>query len=284
MFACVLSKLEQRNVCERMCDFLKSICVVSKAFTDPAEFWSVIKLSAPHQIDFIIIDYRIYQLDIFNPYKEMLRSGNIIPIVFYNDPYPEPDARAAYWKTKNKMYFVPHINSSVLDNLYPVWKKLEEYLNSPEVNPYLTVIRQNAALTDPCDKVSSFNIENFIKKSGLSSSRRKLLKIFYEHRGEELDSAFLCKRLWQNAGEKEKVLYAYIHDIRSALAKEGSVVLSLERTGKGTYVFYVKENANFMSAYKTATDILIQKKRHSIQFEAASAEYINSFPRTTNSD
>ena len=271
------------EIAKELCDFLESMCIITKLFSSPEDFWVSLKISKPGQVDFVIIDYRLYQLDVFNPYKEMQRQNNIVPIVFYNDPYPEPGSRAVYWKTKNKRYFAPYIQESFLDSLYPLWKRFETFLNSEEINPHLEVIRQAQPLHAFNDGVANFKLSSFIKMTKLTPSRAKLLEVFDAHRGEEMTVENICILVWGRSDKSAlQTFYSYVHDLRSVFEKEKSVSLSLERKQKGVYAFYVREKENPFSKYKTAMDFFTHKPTLNIKFKTVSEEYIKSFPRNAD--
>lgn len=273
MTAYLLVAERQRHVGEEICRYLEELLVKASLFTKEDDFWASLSLAKENQIDFAMIDFSLYQLDLFNPYEEMLSLNHQVPIVLYNDPYPPPEERAVYWKIKNRHYFTSLMTESRTKGLMPVWKKIQDFLNG-EINKKVSIICQPEEDEDdnPLPRP-----ELFCARHGMSSSRQKLLSYFLSHIGESLTTEELCVQLWENANPSHtKSLYTYIHEIREALAKDSSVQLKIQHEDKDCYVMKKTDDTS-MPVYRTAAEYFIQKKKYSFNFTPKDEEYMKKW-------
>lgn len=234
MIAFLLAREENERIACEISDFLRGLCVATSIFTAKMEFWNAVRLSKPGQLDFLLMDFTAYQMDAFNPYLETQAAGREIPLVLFNDPYPEESGRADYWRLKNKNYMPSAWQDDFFNELYPVWKELEIFLNSDKINPYVPAIRR----TKEWGGSEDFNPADFVRRAGLSPTRARLFNILYERKDSDCPAQELCLSMWSKCTKKEmRLLYSYIHDIRSAFSKEENVRLFLDRTSAGRYKF-----------------------------------------------
>lgn len=197
------------------------------------------------EIFLIFADYSLFPMDCVNPYLSLIRQEVAFPLCLYNDPYPSPEQRAAYWISKNHFYYENFISKKRFSEIAEVFTKLQYFLLLPNISKKISVI---------CDSYKSENndeskIENqnqlesnslkIIKSESektLPLSRYKLLKYFLSHLNQEIELKTLSNFMWGNSTQdKSKSLYAYINDLRRMLENIPNCEFELLRTKKGFY-------------------------------------------------
>lgn len=276
MVALLLLRNRQRATGEKICSFLKKHFVSTTIFTSPTEFWSVISQSEKNQIDFVLIDFSVYQFDVFNPYEEMMRMKNMVPVILYNDPYPRTKERAVFWRTKNKYYFPGLMTEERTEKLMKILQPLQEFLSGP-INPSVSIIcqPQDSGESQECFNI---NVENFCRAKSITSSRKKVFNYFISHLEESISTEELSMFLWNEKSDKRtKTIYLYIHDLREALLQDKALRLSLERDEKEHYRMRRIPKPFDESNLQKAEDFFIQKKMYSISFTPEKEEYRAKF-------
>ncbi len=232
-----LTKPEQKNISIALAVKMERTCGEVIIFTDPLDFYTACKLMKPGAVEYIVIDAKYLQLDMFNPYEEMKKSANPVPIVVYNDPYPAPDERAAYWVAKNITYFSPDIISKYdIEDLHPAFHLIESYVNSPEINPYITCINTPKPYFSDKQRETMLDVKEFQRKNKLSPSRMKVFECLHNNIGCPISEDDICYRMWKEVNAKRKqTLYSYIYDLRKACKNEKSLRIFIEHDSKGYY-------------------------------------------------
>lgn len=208
-------------------------------FCDPHEFYSALKSAGQGQVAYALIDVRTFQIDSFNPYKEVALMANPVPVVIFNDPYPDPDDRVSFWISQNKKYLSARIGDEPIDALYPSLCLLADFLDG-KFNKYIPVIAKHTQLFSEEEKRLSVNIEDFEVKSKLSPSRLKLFEYFWRNSGKELsENAIVLFMFGECTRITKDRFYAYICDLRKALSRETAVKIEILRTFKEHYMMKV---------------------------------------------
>lgn len=237
----ILTKKDQVKVCVELAAYMERTSSEVTIFTEPAEFYASIDTAPPGSIEYVMIDVRTFQMDLFNPYKIIAECKNPVPVVVYNDPYPEPDMRAAFWFVKNKAYLLPHMDEKKLERLIPAFALIESYFYKHEFSDYLSVICKPKKLLTEKEKVRENALKFFAENHGLSKSRRNLLDYFLSNAGMELTEEKICTALWNESNAKSRqILYSYISELRKAFRNETKVKLEILRKGKGIYQFNIE--------------------------------------------
>ncbi|MGN0729150.1 hypothetical protein [Treponema sp.] len=236
----MLARPDILKVCREFAVYIEKLGCKVTVFTSPAKFYLAVRLSGKGTLDYVLIDVRVFQIDVFNPYKEMALMPNPVPVVVFNDPYPAPDSMASYWITKNNFYLVPLIDSESIEKLYPVFKLLETFLNSSEFNKYISVINRPEVFMSEKERFLHLDMEKFRLAHKISPSRFKVFKYFYEHLGKEISERELICLLFGNyIPEKKAVLLSYICDLRRAFRNETSMKIRIDREFKGHYAMRI---------------------------------------------
>lgn len=236
----LLTKPDLLKVCVQLALKIERTGSEVTLFTDPAEFYAAVKLQKKGEVDYVMIDVRTFQLDMYNPYTDMATMPHPVPVVVFNDPYPEPEYRAAYWITKNKRYLVPLISESVIESFHPEFYLIESYLNSEELNRYVSVINRPEIFLTPEERSLIINLEEFRLRHRLAPSRFKVFRHLYENLGKEISGEELvCLLFGTYSPEKRKTIFSYIYDLRKACRNETSVDIRIDREYKGRYAMKI---------------------------------------------
>lgn len=238
----LLTKKDQQKVCIELAAYMERTSSEVTIFTEPAEFYACIETAPPGYIEYVMIDVRTFQMDLFNPYTYIAKCKNPVPVVVYNDPYPDPDARAAFWFVKNKYYLLPKVGEKKLELLIPAFALLESYLNKHEFSNYLTAICPPHKLLTKKEKKRKEALDLFAVNHKLPKSRKKLFDLFLKNEGLELSEEKICNLLWKEFSESSRqILYSYISELRRACRAEESVKIDIIRKSKGVYQMNVSE-------------------------------------------
>lgn len=236
----LLTKPDLLKVCVQLALKIERTGNEVTVFTDPSEFYAALKLQKKGEVDYVMIDVRTFQLDIYNPYTDMATMPYPVPVVIFNDPYPEPDYRAAYWIAKNKRYLVPLISESAIESFHPEFFLIESYLNSDELNRYVSVINRPDIFLTPEERSRIIDLEAFRLRHRITPSRFKVFRHLYENLGKEISSEELVSLLFGSySPEKRKVVFSYIYDLRKACRNETSVQIRIDREYKGRYAMKI---------------------------------------------
>lgn len=232
----ILTKKEQLNVCVELAGYMERTSSEVTIFTEPGQFYASIDTAPPGDIEYVMIDVRTFQMDLFNPYTYIARCNNPVPVVVFNDPYPDPDSRAAYWYVKNKSYLLPYVGERKLELLIPAFALLESYFHKHEFSNYLCGICPPQKLLSATEKKQKEALDRFAVNHKLPKSRKLLFEYFLMNKGKELTEEEICAALWDDCSHSSKqTLYTYISELRKACRAEESVKIDILRKGKGTY-------------------------------------------------
>lgn len=255
----VFAKDEQKNILLELVDFVCNKKYEIVFFTKLSEFARFVYEAAIRKINensldeifLIFADYSLFPMDSINPYLALLRDNVAFPLCLYNDPYPKPEQRAAYWLSKNHFYYKDFISEERFVEISEIFTKLQDFLLLPNVSKKISVI---------CDFYKSINLndENKFKteselnslkniksksEKNLPSSRCKLLEYFLAHLDEEIELQTLSNFMWgKSSQDKSKSLYAYINDLRRMLENVPNCEFELLRTKKGFYKMQYNKN------------------------------------------
>lgn len=241
----LLTKKDQLKVCIELATYMERTSSEVTIFTDSAEFYASIETAPPGDIEYVMIDVRTFQMDLFNPYTYIANGQNPVPVVVYNDPYPEPDTRAAYWFVKNKTYLLSHVGERKLELLIPAFALLESFFNKHEFSNYLKGICPPHKLLTKSEKMQKEALEQFSVNHKLSKSRKSLFDLLLKNEGKELTEENICLSLWNDYSNNTKqTLYTYISELRKACRQEEVVKINIIRKSKGIYEMTINDYSN----------------------------------------
>jgi DNA-binding response OmpR family regulator len=277
---------KQKEICDCICEALKKEGHLCSTFTESTAFYASVKSRGAAAIDLLAIDYRLFQHDFFDPYEKMISQKCIIPLIYYNDPYPEPENRAVFWKVQNHEHLGAYLPESRLEDLFPVLKEMQTLMNAPDLNPYISVINKPLPF-QPADSRRStpqnFDCIAFKMRHKIPQSRFKLFSYLYENCGRSLTIKNICTHLWEEyTSQKIKTLYTYIHDLRKFCREEPSVRIDIIHDGKEKYYLSISADDNVNESYspiRTATDYFKRIPKNKIEFKTVSSEYLEKYKK-----
>ena len=198
----------------------------------------VLDFQREEKIGMLICDFRYFKCESRNPYETLSEKlgGRKIPFIFYNDPFPEftTEGFVEQWKRTLLHYY----------GELTVWA--EEFLECMAVAVICASVRDSDshADLDTVQKVEGdgkFFMDSLEKLRALFNmppSKFSLFETFFKNPGEEMDAEELCLRMWGKSDEHSMAnLYSYIAFIRKSLVDFPKLGMSIDRSGKGRYVF-----------------------------------------------
>lgn len=208
-----------------------------KILTDHEEFYSYVEAHQFNEIDFVLVDMSSIQLDSFNPYSLFLDEGILVPVVVYNDPFPQPDQRAFYWALKNEEYFNPIFTVPKLSKYSSIWTRIQNLLGSPEINPYVSCIcREKEFSPDGTGE----NLDDFLRRHHPGGLKEKLICYLYDRKNRKAAVSEICMYLWNEDSQKtRRHLCSLVHDLRNFLEGRNVSFMKLLRVSKENYMLAV---------------------------------------------
>ena len=202
-----------------------------------------LKLKNPETTpDLIVGDFRLMGDKASDVFEYVRCTGNIIPVLFYNDPIPDDCQRVEYWIDRNEKMF----RSPFCLEMLPVLERINEIIVDPDVRKHISFLQPAVPLDNKKCGISTENRE--IDLTALRRRNRlppvifKLLKYMYANRHREMSVRELGKVLFSGKERffvKENTIYSYISRLKKYIA--GDVVTDMEivRSGKGEYELVV---------------------------------------------
>ncbi|MCR5218243.1 hypothetical protein [Treponema sp.] len=234
MTSVLLTKKSQLPVWNYLAEILKKDDLSIKMMTDPDEFYSYVEAHQYNEIDFTLVDMSAIQLDSFNPYSLFLDEGILVPVVVYNDPFPQRDQMAFYWALKNEEYFNPIFTAEKLLPYSKIWRRLQDLLNSPEINPYISCICREKEFSP---SANSFDPQNLFKTEKSGCLKEKLFFYLYDRLNKAVTVMELCNYLWGSDDSKNRRhLFTCIHDLRNFLQEKNADFVKIVRDSKENYL------------------------------------------------
>ncbi len=184
--------------------------------------------------DIVVCDFRIFQLSIFNVYEFLSKSTTIIPLIFYNDPFPDGNGRIMYWIAQNEQLY----NAPCLESFIPLFEKINAVIEDPSVHPYISLLQPPLPLPGDEDEAGTagrkIDVRLFRKRNRLQPGLYKLFQIFYENQMKELSLAELSLHMW-GTRSKQNTVYSYISRLKKCIQSDCLVKIDILRTSTGYY-------------------------------------------------
>ncbi|MBR6078618.1 MAG: helix-turn-helix domain-containing protein [Treponema sp.] len=197
----------------------------------------VLDFQREEKIGMLICDFRYFSCESRNPYETLNEKlgGRKIPFIFYNDPFPEftTEGFVEQWK-RTLMHYYGEVT---------VWA--EEFLECMSVAVICASVHDscspglcNGQKVDSGGKFFMDSLEKLREMFNMPPSKFRLFETFFKNPGEEMDAEELCLRMWGKSDEHSMAnLYSYVAFIRKIMQGFPNLSMSIDRTGKGRYVF-----------------------------------------------
>jgi hypothetical protein len=189
------------------------------------------------EVDLLVCDFKMFQHEVFNIFDFLKEKKMSIPLIFYNDPFPENEGRSLYWLAQNQEQFSRYD----LDYLRPVLDRIAEIVEDPSIRPYVSLLQPPLPVT--VDKMSDGNPDRIIvlplirRRNRMTPSLYNLFEFMYKNREDDISideiEKFL-RRKKPGRGNRNSV-YSYISRLRKCLEKDKLVKIDIIRTDTGCY-------------------------------------------------
>ena len=158
--------------------------------------------------DLLVLDYTLFNHDIFNIYEQMEDENTHIPAIFYNEPCTSKMKRSDFWE-----YIIQYENCFNKDlkitEYKKIFKTIEGIVENPDLSPYIPLMQKakplppqfaaNIFYRDQVYNSTEHQLYDLHSAPGMTPSRFYLLQIFYTH----IDSYLTLKDI-QSEYEKDK--------------------------------------------------------------------------------
>lgn len=191
--------------------------------------------------DLLVLDYLLYNHDIFDIFKEMNKKSVYIPLIFYNDPTLILPKRSLHWKHIIEYQKPDFCDFTITEEYEKIFSKIEEMVESPELSPYIPLMQPHKKLpkeiinSDYYKKMLTTQEEDklIFLKNNLSENQFFLFNLFYENLDNFLSLDTIIKKYKADNREMtENSLKVVISRLRKKLR-------TLEISG-----FYIESHKN----------------------------------------
>lgn len=196
--------------------------------------------------DLLILDYTIYNHDLFN-LRDFFNTKKIqIPVIFYNDPCLTKSSRPKHWKSQIEL--MQKLNTKKEISLYDsVFTNLAELIESKELSPYIKLMqnplpipsklkKQNLSLEN-IKRKNNDNINDFKINVKLPNNLFYLLTLFQKNKNIQMSLNEIVE-LYKNDNKKitEESLKVLISKLRNEIKKDPSCKFIISNK-RGLYSF-----------------------------------------------
>lgn len=226
-------------VCKQIASRLPSSEYVYSISCDILLFYDKI-LRQHMQFDLIVCDFRLFNHDVFNIYEFLSEKKVPMPVIYYNDPYPEKKDRVLYWMSQNEEEYARYD----FDYLRPTFERLCDIIEDPSVHPYISLLQPPLPVSaeDFPDGVEyrAIDLPLLRRRNNLTPALFRLLECMYKRRNEELSVKEIERMMWgssllrRNRSRRSSV-YSYISRLRKSLVNDKLVKIEIVRTAIGFY-------------------------------------------------
>ncbi len=241
----ILFVTKEPDVCFLMASFLPKGDYVCAVHSRPAEIFSGIDNDF-FKADFIVMDFRSFEHTMYEFFDTFSAQERKIPVIFYNDPYPEPgEKRVSYWLRQNKIRF-GHRHSFTY--LMPVLTLLDQIIERPDVHPYISLLQPPAAIEklsirQPYRKEIKSNfhlVEEFRRHVGLCPALLKVFDFLYECQPNLVSVAEISSAVFGKSPDHENSVYSYISRLRCLAKKKCAGKIEIVRGQVGKYALLIR--------------------------------------------
>ena len=264
----------QYDLCLQLATELEAEGQNCRVFCDSEEFYARVLVSGPQKIDVLAIDFKTlgefpFFQNPFNPYTFLQNHNCVIPVVFYNDPFPEPDDMAFYWKVQNEQLYRGVLKEGSCEALLPVLLMLQNLVHSERYNPYISLVCKPLSWNS-ADNRTCIDLEQIRLRHHIAPLHFKLLSFFVHHAEQSLSESELCKFLWPDAHRSRRdSLYSCIYHVRGILKQVEQNSVSIIREGRGCYRLHCTRPRHFPDPRHGAESFLRHRPKCPFAFSSS---------------
>jgi DNA-binding winged helix-turn-helix (wHTH) protein len=266
----ILFLTTQEAICSKIASCLSANGHIVQIFTDPQKFYTTVLSAGADKIDLLACDYLSFGGDEIDLFTIMQERHCVIPLFYYNTPFPAPDDRAFFWYENIKRRQANFLLPEKLKALLPELVRIQDIINRSDVYPYIRLLNPPEELPPGgagAAKALQIDLDAFRRKHHIQAARFPLLQYLYEHRNEELEVCSICEYLWHDASkEKISTLYSYIHDLRRAFEREEDFYIAIEHPAKRCYSLVLRESKDAENGIPSAKEFFARRRPLDITF------------------
>lgn len=188
-------------------------------------------------VDLIVCDYRFVEHEMFNIYQFLIERNKVVPLIFYNDPFPKDGERVLHWMIQNQNQY----SRNDFEFLRPTFNKIAAIIEDPCVRPYISLIQPPLAISaddiSDSQKNRAVDLKLLRRRDKMTPAIYSLFEFFYQHRDIDCSLCEIEKFMWHKNSRKIKHggVYSYISRLRKCLQKDSLVKFDILRTSTGSY-------------------------------------------------
>ncbi|MCR4578892.1 MAG: hypothetical protein K5681_00950 [Treponema sp.] len=209
-------------------------------------FGSIEKTNNPP--DLMILDYLIYNHDIFNLFNYLESQNCIYPCIFYNDPCVTRSNRVAHWKAQLNVLQNKTMNLDV-EKLDPILNDLRAIIENKQLAPSIYLMQQPVPFPkefvapkitlDYIQENENDGIEDFRKRNNLPNNLYYLLKLLHNHQDKKLTISEIRRYYEKDNKEiEESSLYVMLSKLRSIVRDDKQARFIIRKDGD--YYYFIK--------------------------------------------
>ena len=198
--------------------------------------------------ELMILDYVIYNHDIFNIYTYLESKKLNYPCIFYNDPCLTRTSRKSHWKAQINL--IQNKNNQIdISKLEPVFDDLQSLIENKQIAPSIKLMQKttplpkefvNPKLTlEYIKEMEEDGVETFRKRNNLQNSLYYLLKLLQKHQNLQLTVSDIKKLYEKDMKEiSESSLYVMLSKLRGIVRKDRQKRFIIRKEGE--YYKFIK--------------------------------------------
>ncbi len=220
------------------------LCVTFKGLEE--FFMSIEHNVSPPEL--IILDYVIFNHDIFNIYNYLERKKCIFPCIFYNDPCLTRANRLSHWKAQIEL-LQNKTDKIDIKRIEPLLKDLQDIVENKILSPSIKLMQVpspfpkelvNPKITlDYIQKVQDDGLEDFRTRNDLPNSLFYLLKLLHDNQQLRLTVEDIKKLYEADKKEiSESSLYVMLSKLRGIVRDDKKSRFVIRKEGE--YYRFIK--------------------------------------------
>ena len=173
-----------------------------------------------------ILDYASIQHEELNIFEFEKDLGIEIPLIFYNDPYPDDDQRIELWHNQNERF----LNVKDFKFLDPIFKRLSDLISNYSMRQRISVICKPQKILD------SFSNE-LLSKSKITPRIAELIIYMHNRLGQDIPSNEIYDAIFNEENPEDiGTLYTYISRAKKFLKDNPELKTRIRKSTKGCYI------------------------------------------------
>ena len=220
------------------------LCVTFNGFE---EFFKSLQQSSAAP-ELIILDYLLYNHEIFNIYDYLKNKGCNYPCIFYNDPCLTRSSRLLHWQAQ--INILQNLNNSIdLKKLEPILSDLQTLVENKQIAPSIYLMQEPLPLPKEflnpkitLEYIKQFEedgLEDFKIRNNLPESLFYLLKLMQQNEAIKLNIQDIQKLYKKdNKDISESSLYVMLSRLRNIIIADKNKKFIISKEGE--YYNFIK--------------------------------------------